>query len=116
LALPSEVRILPPPFSLAREAVAIIERTDGLNFQGDALCDLAEVLTVGGRSDEAAAALTESLDRYERKPSPWLARCERGSPTCSPRRSTTRTRVGSVLTRAGGGSTLGDAAGLTRRS
>jgi hypothetical protein len=74
LALPSEVRILPPPFSLAREAVAIIERTDGLNFQGDALCDLAEVLTVGGRSDEAAAALTESLDRYERKRNLAMAR------------------------------------------
>ena len=29
---------------LAREAVAIAERTDGLNQQGDALCDLAEVL------------------------------------------------------------------------
>ena len=29
---------------LAREAVAIAERTDALNCQGDALCDLAEVL------------------------------------------------------------------------
>ena len=53
--------------TLAREAVAIVERTDGLNFQGDALCDLADVLTAADRSDEAAAALTGALDRYERK-------------------------------------------------
>jgi hypothetical protein len=58
----------------ARDAVAIIERTDGLNFQGDALCDLAEVLTVGGRSDEAAAALTQALDRYDRKRNLAMAR------------------------------------------
>jgi tetratricopeptide (TPR) repeat protein len=60
--------------ALAREAVAIIERTDGLNFQGDALCDLAEVLTAGGRSDEAAAALMQALDRYERKRNLAMAR------------------------------------------
>ena len=35
---------------LAREAVAIAERTDALNFQGDALCDLAEVLAAAGRT------------------------------------------------------------------
>ena len=52
---------------LAREAVAIAERTDALNFQGDALCDLAEVLAAAGRSDEAAAALEQALERYERK-------------------------------------------------
>jgi DNA-binding SARP family transcriptional activator/tetratricopeptide (TPR) repeat protein len=52
---------------LAREAVAISERTDGLNLQGDALCDLAEVLAVAGRSDEAATALEKALDRYQRK-------------------------------------------------
>ena len=52
---------------LAREAVAIAERTDGLNFQGDALCDLAEVLHAAGRTDEAADALEQALDRYERK-------------------------------------------------
>ncbi len=53
--------------TLAREAVAIIERTDGLNFQGDALCDLAETLTAADRSGDAAAALAGALDRYERK-------------------------------------------------
>jgi ATP/maltotriose-dependent transcriptional regulator MalT len=52
---------------LARDAVAIIERTDSLNLQGDALCDLAEVLHAAGRSSEAEAALAKALERYERK-------------------------------------------------
>ncbi len=59
---------------LAREAVEIIERTDGLNFQGSAFSDLAEVLTAAGRSDEAAAALAQALDRYERKRNLAMAR------------------------------------------
>jgi thioredoxin-like negative regulator of GroEL len=52
---------------LAREAVASSERTDALNGQGDALCDLAEVLHAAGRSDEAGAALAQALQRYEQK-------------------------------------------------
>ncbi|MDQ2983327.1 MAG: AAA family ATPase [Actinomycetota bacterium] len=52
---------------LAREAIAIAERTDNLNYQGDALYDLAEVLAAAGRRDEAAAALEEALERYGRK-------------------------------------------------
>jgi tetratricopeptide (TPR) repeat protein len=52
---------------LAREAVAIGEQTDALNFQGDALCDLAEVLQSAGSTDEAAATLAQAFDRYERK-------------------------------------------------
>ena len=52
---------------LAREAVASSERTDALNGQGDALCDLAQVLHAAGRSDEAAAVLAQALDRYEQK-------------------------------------------------
>jgi class 3 adenylate cyclase/tetratricopeptide (TPR) repeat protein len=52
---------------LAREAVAIIERTDGLNYQGDALCDLAEVLQAAGRTDEAIVTFEHALQRYERK-------------------------------------------------
>ena len=59
---------------LAREAVEIIDRTDGLNFQGDALCDLAEVLVAAGRSGRAAAALEQALDRYERKRNVVMAR------------------------------------------
>jgi class 3 adenylate cyclase/tetratricopeptide (TPR) repeat protein len=52
---------------LAREAVAIVEETDGLNMQGDALCDLADVLAAAGCRDEAAAALAQAFERYERK-------------------------------------------------
>ena len=40
---------------LSGEAVAISERTDALNWQGDALCDLAEVLHAAGQADEAAS-------------------------------------------------------------
>jgi tetratricopeptide (TPR) repeat protein len=52
---------------LANEAVAVGEDTDRLNGQGDALCDLAQVLAAAGRSDEAADALEQALGRYERK-------------------------------------------------
>ena len=52
---------------LAREAVAIGEGTDSLIGQGDAYADLAEVLLLAGKPDEAAAALQQALDRYERK-------------------------------------------------
>jgi class 3 adenylate cyclase/tetratricopeptide (TPR) repeat protein len=53
--------------TLAREAVTIAEQTDWLNDQGNAWCDLAEVLASADRSDEAAAALEQALERYERK-------------------------------------------------
>ncbi|MFN2470819.1 MAG: tetratricopeptide repeat protein, partial [Gaiellaceae bacterium] len=52
---------------LAREALAIVERMDGLNFQGDALCDLAQVRRAAGRLREAADTLEQALERYERK-------------------------------------------------
>jgi tetratricopeptide (TPR) repeat protein len=52
---------------LAREAVAISEKMDALNAQGDTLCDLAEVLRSAGRIDEAAATFEQALGRYERK-------------------------------------------------
>ena len=53
--------------ALAREAVALIDRTDALNFQGAALSDLGEVLARAGRVEEAAAAFGQALDRYELK-------------------------------------------------
>ena len=59
---------------LAREAIAIIETTDGLRFQGDAHADLATVLEAASRRDEAAAELREALTRYERKQIIPLAR------------------------------------------
>ena len=43
-------------------------------MQGDALCDLASVLTAAFRNDEAAAALEQALDRYERKGNLVMAR------------------------------------------
>jgi class 3 adenylate cyclase/tetratricopeptide (TPR) repeat protein len=52
---------------LAQEAVEIAGRTDGLTMQGDALCDLAEVLACAGRTGEAAVALEQALHRYEGK-------------------------------------------------
>jgi class 3 adenylate cyclase/tetratricopeptide (TPR) repeat protein len=59
---------------LAREAVAIGEETDTLNGQGDANADLAEVLLLGGKADEAIAALEQALERYERKENLAMAR------------------------------------------
>jgi tetratricopeptide (TPR) repeat protein len=52
---------------LAREAVAIAANTDNLNGQGDANADLGEVLLLSGKAGDAAAALEQALDRYERK-------------------------------------------------
>ena len=41
--------------------------TDRLDPQGDAYADLAEVLLLVGKVDDAAAALEQALGRYERK-------------------------------------------------
>ena len=59
---------------LAEEAVEWFSLTDSLLRQGDALCDLAQVLESGGRRDEAIEAWREALDRYERKEITPLAR------------------------------------------
>ncbi len=52
---------------LALEAVAICDETDRLDAQGDVYSDLAEVLLLAGRAEEAAVALEQALERYERK-------------------------------------------------
>ena len=52
---------------LAHEAVAISEETDFLNGQGDAYADLAEVLLLAGKADEATAPFEQALERYDRK-------------------------------------------------
>jgi class 3 adenylate cyclase/tetratricopeptide (TPR) repeat protein len=52
---------------LAREALTHIERTDSPKLQADAYCDLGQVLEAADRRDEAVAAWTEALERYERK-------------------------------------------------
>jgi tetratricopeptide (TPR) repeat protein len=51
----------------AREAVAVGEDTDWLDGQGDAHADLADVLALADRPQEAAGALEQALARYERK-------------------------------------------------
>jgi tetratricopeptide (TPR) repeat protein len=53
--------------TLAREALRLIERTDLLTHQGDALLDLADVLWLAGRGGEATEAARRALDLYERK-------------------------------------------------
>ncbi|HET7353812.1 MAG TPA: tetratricopeptide repeat protein, partial [Gaiellaceae bacterium] len=52
---------------IAREAATRADTTDNPIAQGDARRDLAEVLEVAGRRDEAAAVLHDALERYERK-------------------------------------------------
>jgi tetratricopeptide (TPR) repeat protein len=52
---------------LAREALTHINMTDSLKLQGDAYCDLGEVLEAAGRRYGAIDAWREALDRYERK-------------------------------------------------
>jgi class 3 adenylate cyclase len=52
---------------LAREAVARVDQSDNLPWQGDAWCELAEVLEAAGRRDAAIDAWHEAHDRYERK-------------------------------------------------
>jgi tetratricopeptide (TPR) repeat protein len=53
--------------TLAREAVAISATTESPVRRGDTYADLAEVLELAGRRDDASAALREALGRYERK-------------------------------------------------
>jgi hypothetical protein len=45
----------------------MLGETDALPAQGNALFDLADVFDAAGRRDEAAAALGDALERYERK-------------------------------------------------
>jgi tetratricopeptide (TPR) repeat protein len=53
--------------SLAQEAVGLALATDSLPNQGDALLDLAEVLVLTKRHDEARTSARQALDVYERK-------------------------------------------------
>ena len=52
---------------LADEAVAIMEGTDYLVFQGDGHEVRGQVLAAAGRGDDARAAFEQALSRYERK-------------------------------------------------
>jgi predicted ATPase/class 3 adenylate cyclase len=53
--------------ALARDAVAMSQSTDFVNTRADALVDLARVLHLGGRPDEARSAAAEGLVLYELK-------------------------------------------------
>ena len=53
--------------TLARAAVAVLDETDMLSWQGDARQALAEVLELAGRREEAKAVSEEALDLYEQK-------------------------------------------------
>jgi len=52
---------------LAREAVALAERTDWPSDHGDALLDLGEVLFAAGRRDEAESSVREALAFFREK-------------------------------------------------
>jgi tetratricopeptide (TPR) repeat protein len=53
--------------ALAREAVALVEKTDMLNTWGDTLADLAEVLSLAGQPAEAASVLEQAAEHFLRK-------------------------------------------------
>ena len=53
--------------TLAREMVAMTERGQNFNARGTAQMRLAEVLSMAGRSGEAASALNDAIQLYERK-------------------------------------------------
>jgi len=53
--------------ALAREGVELAEATDFLNVRATALLDLAEVILVAGRPDEAAAVVAAAAALFEQK-------------------------------------------------
>jgi class 3 adenylate cyclase/tetratricopeptide (TPR) repeat protein len=52
---------------IAREAVASGDESEMTNVQGDCYADLGDVLLLAGKPEEAAEALVQALERYERK-------------------------------------------------
>jgi DNA-binding SARP family transcriptional activator/predicted negative regulator of RcsB-dependent stress response len=58
---------------LAREAVRMTLITNNLNWHGSALLELADVLTVGDRPEEAKDVLREAVDTLDRKGSTVMA-------------------------------------------
>jgi predicted ATPase len=53
--------------ALAREAVALAQSTDFINYRADALLDLSHVLKGARRHDEAVASASQALHLYELK-------------------------------------------------
>jgi tetratricopeptide (TPR) repeat protein len=52
---------------LARKAVAIVDDMDSPNTMADTLLDLAEILKLAGRHEEATGAIAEAIRLYEEK-------------------------------------------------
>jgi hypothetical protein len=52
---------------LVLEALELTEKTEELESQAQVYMDLAEVLEISGRSDEAVPHLREALARYDAK-------------------------------------------------
>jgi tetratricopeptide (TPR) repeat protein len=52
---------------LAREALDLVDRTDALNQRADVRLDLANVLRLGGRLDQAAETAREAVRLYQQK-------------------------------------------------
>ncbi len=52
---------------LAQAALGIARHTDGITMVADTLMDLAEILRISGRGEEARPVLREAFDLYERK-------------------------------------------------
>ncbi|HSI98461.1 MAG TPA: tetratricopeptide repeat protein, partial [Gaiellaceae bacterium] len=52
---------------IARQAVSFASESDFLTARADAMSDLAEVLRLAGRNEEAARALEEAIELFERK-------------------------------------------------
>jgi tetratricopeptide (TPR) repeat protein len=52
---------------LARATVGLAQATDALNLHGKVLLDLAEILRLGGKEDEAALCAVDAIALYERK-------------------------------------------------
>jgi tetratricopeptide (TPR) repeat protein len=52
---------------IARQAVAGGDESEMTNVQGDCYADLGDVLLLAGKPEEAAEALVQALERYERK-------------------------------------------------
>jgi class 3 adenylate cyclase/tetratricopeptide (TPR) repeat protein len=65
--------------TLAREAAALLEQSDALDPRGKTLLDLAEVLALVGRREEAADEARRALDLFEAKgnlvASEWARAC-----------------------------------------
>jgi class 3 adenylate cyclase/tetratricopeptide (TPR) repeat protein len=52
---------------LARSALDMVRKTEAPNLQGDALCELASVLRLNGKAEEARQAIVEAIALYEAK-------------------------------------------------